>query len=362
MNGAISAVSAAIGSLPMLILQRVDPGLYDLFQNLLIRAEAVIEIATESCEQLERKIAEGKNPYEDWAVQAKFNDWKAQMGTGGFSLSKVDAKTAQDNVEKSNGSNGVPWIGGANAGGKGQQPIQTTSDVVVAGYNITLNRSVTDKTAPSNNPNTTPLVNHWPKPGDAAGWAVEVLGEALIRTFDGRVTDTTPGLGLLKKIEDERTIVTGALNTLVASSQPPDLQALDNLSTSGTLITQDVIRALRDLESADRSVATGKIAAEVAISRVMEKAILLRRLLLTGKREPNVSATEAPKYIDESVAVLDQEIESILFEKRVRKELFADTSAVLLDLDSRTAGGSLPALDRTREDAAPIRDGAVPAP
>ncbi|MGH8552384.1 MAG: hypothetical protein ACRERS_03735 [Methylococcales bacterium] len=55
-------------------------------------------------------------------------------------------------------------------------------------------------------------------------------------------------------------------------------------------------------------------------------------------------------------------LQILLFEPRVRKELFADTSAVLLDLDSRTAGGSLPALDRTREDAAPIRDGAVPAP
>lgn len=52
-NGAIGAVQAAIGGLPALIMQRIDPGLYDLFQNALIRVEAILSLANKSCEQFE---------------------------------------------------------------------------------------------------------------------------------------------------------------------------------------------------------------------------------------------------------------------------------------------------------------------
>ena len=74
-NGAIGAVTAAIGSLPALILQRINPGLYDLFQNGLIRAEAILALANQSCEQMEHEIKQGKNPYKDWVNLSKAIDW-----------------------------------------------------------------------------------------------------------------------------------------------------------------------------------------------------------------------------------------------------------------------------------------------
>ena len=352
-DGAISAVTAAIGSLPMLILQRVNPGLYDLFQGLLIRAEAVIQIANTSCEEIERT---GKLPFEDFAVQAKFNDWKAQMGNGGFSTSSVDADLARENVEKNNGANGVPWVGGVNAGGKGQQPVRSTFDVVIAGYNITLNRAPTDTSSPSDNPDITPVVKIWGDPQKAGNWAVNVLGEALIRTHDGRDTETTPGFGLLKEVQKEQSTVVTELNTLVATSQPADLDRLNKTATAGTLITADVLRTLRDLTAADQTLAVNKLAAEVAMTRVMEKAITLRRLLLTGKREPNIAASSAPLFVNESVETLEREIDGILFEKRVRRELFASTSAALLGLQSRKGTGARPELLQPDESRKPVRD------
>ena len=51
-NGALSAVNASIGSLPALILQRMNPGLYDLFQNGKLRAEAQLNIAPKSCKPI----------------------------------------------------------------------------------------------------------------------------------------------------------------------------------------------------------------------------------------------------------------------------------------------------------------------
>ncbi len=133
MNAMVAAASSAIASLPALILQRANPGLYDLFQNALLQARETLKLATKTCEQMEAEIAAGKNPYADLLTLSKGNDWKTQMGIGGN-----DAVSAKETVEKDNGKNGVPWIGGQ-AGGSGQAPLKFTGDLVEAGYNINLN-------------------------------------------------------------------------------------------------------------------------------------------------------------------------------------------------------------------------------
>ena len=83
MDAMVAAATNAIASLPALILQRANPGLYDLFQNALLKAEKVMQLATKSCEQMEAEIAQGKNPYADLITLSKGNDWKLQMGIGG---------------------------------------------------------------------------------------------------------------------------------------------------------------------------------------------------------------------------------------------------------------------------------------
>ena len=80
MGAMTAAATSAIAALPALILQRANPGLYDLFQNALIKAEETLRLATKSCEQMEAEIAQGKNPYADLVVLSKGNDWKVQMG------------------------------------------------------------------------------------------------------------------------------------------------------------------------------------------------------------------------------------------------------------------------------------------
>src|SRR5690606_13621115 len=150
--------TSAMAALPALILQRSNPGLYDLFQNALLKAEETMQIATKSCEAMEAEIARGKNPYADLITLSKGNDWKVQMGIGGN-----DAVTAKEAVEATNGDNGIPWIGGQ-AGGAGQPELRFTGDVVEAGYNIQLNRPLgTSGAAPAD----TRLAEIWPSPTDA---------------------------------------------------------------------------------------------------------------------------------------------------------------------------------------------------
>ena len=62
------AASAAIANLPGYILQKANPGLYDLFQNALLRANEAFSLATKSCERIQYEIANGTNPYAEWVT------------------------------------------------------------------------------------------------------------------------------------------------------------------------------------------------------------------------------------------------------------------------------------------------------
>jgi integrating conjugative element protein (TIGR03755 family) len=141
-GGLISAATSAIAALPAYILQRAAPGLYDLYQNAVIRGEAALEVANASCEQMEQEVRNGKNPYERFINVAKGFDWKAQMGNGTANSATSDVKTAKETVEANNGSNGIPWLGGQYAGGTAQAPVLAITDTVKAGYNIELGHAL----------------------------------------------------------------------------------------------------------------------------------------------------------------------------------------------------------------------------
>ena len=220
MNAMTAAASAAIAALPALILQRANPGLYDMFQNALLQAEETMQLATKSCEQMEAEIAQGKNPYADLITLSKGNDWKLQMGVGGN-----DAVTAKDAVETSNGDNGVPWIGGQ-AGGSGQPVLEFTGDIVKAGYNINMNRPITTA-GPVPPASATRLTEIWTTPTEARNWVVDVVGENIVTTCDTCRKDSIPGTGLLPKLNQEATTVTTEIQNLVSGATPPTLANLD---------------------------------------------------------------------------------------------------------------------------------------
>jgi hypothetical protein len=102
-----------------------------------------------------------------------------------------------------------------------------------------------------------------------------------------------------------------------------------------------------------------KLASESAMARVLEKAMLMRRLLLSGMREPNVANSPAPKHILETLSILDQEIENVLFEKRIRTELVSSTANLLLQTQAKKANRSREAQLPSGVDQQPINDGAA---
>lgn len=359
-NGAVGAVQAAIGGLPALVLQRIDPGLYDLFQNAVIRAEAAIALANKTCEDYEQEIRQGQNPYAGWGDLSKIIDWKVQMGKNGYGSAKVDVVQAKQNVQKANGQNGIPWIGGKKAGGVNQAAIQVIHDSVMAGYNLTLNRQADDSSAPKVSKSTPPrLVEVFADPGKASQWAVDVLGDVHIRTHDNHPVETIPGHGLLPKVEKDMASIQQGLTDLVSGKTQASLTNLEKVSSDAVLINGDVITAIKSLKPSEQALAISKLASEAAMTRTVEKAMLIRRLLLTASREPNLSATQANTAIQASIAQLDRDINDVLFERQIYNELASKTSGLLLSLQQQHSQRGRTALRPAGADDSIFQDGAI---
>ena len=320
-----SAATGAIASLPALILQRANPGLYDLMQNALARAKLKVDLATKSCQQMEAELANGKNPYQDLIVLSKGNDWKRQMGIGGSNIVSV-----QSEVESSNGENGLPWVLGTDAGGTGQEPIKLTGDLVQAGFNVNLNRAVTDTSEATTHPDSR-LVQIWDSPDKAREWVSEVVGEHRVTTCEGCDKTTIPGTGLLVKQQEDQVVISAKLQTMVAATPPPTLAELEEISAPGAIITRQVIDSLKELDELERSLLLERLTDELAVSRTLEKAFYARRLLKAGTQLPETNAiTMAKDHGENAIQDLDAETERLLFEYRLRKEIVSDTAAVLI--------------------------------
>ena len=354
MTAMTDAASAALAALPALILQRANPGLYDLFQNALIKAEETLRLATKSCEQMEAEIAQGKNPYADLIVLSKGNDWKRQMGIGGN-----DAVRAKEAVEAASGDNGVPWIGGT-AGGSGQPVLEFTGDIVKAGYNLNMNRPVT-AAGPVPPGSATRLSEVWATPVEARRWVVDVVGENIVTTCDTCRKDSIPGTGLLPKLHQEAGTVTVDLQRLVGGVTPATLANLEQITAPGVAITRQVIEAIREMPASEQSLVMGRLVSEISTARTVEKALFARRLLLTGRQVPEVYATEvAREHADTSIAELDREIENLLFETRVRREVVSETVGILLQRAAARRQASLNTPAVRRIDPRPLDHGRVP--
>jgi len=92
----------------------------------------------------------------------------------------------------------------------------------------------------------------------------------------------------------------------------------------------------------------------------VEKALFARRLLLTGRQVPEVYATQVARvHIDTTITELDREIENLLFETRVRKEVVSDTVALLLQRAAARRQASLEVPRVPTLDPRPLSNGRV---
>ena len=348
------AVRSGIAALPLYVLQRASPGLYELFQTYQKKAETEWNIALKTCEEMEAQIKQGGDPYAEWLAMAKGEGWKE------VSRTTRDAVSAKQRVETNGGVGGLTWIGGAKRGGRNQAAIEVIRDVMQAGYNVTMNRP---PGAPATTvfPPSTKLASAFASPGVAADWAVSVVGDRQISLCDEvgcQAKSSTPGGGLLPKYELERSAAETQLQTAVSTAAAPYAD-LERASAPGVAITRELVDALRALRPSARQFAVARLSMEIAQARVVDKALMVRNLLLTGGGVPEAAWEPAQKELRERVDQLNRHMDDLLFETRVRREVVSSTARELIDSFHADRATSSETRRQDRTDSRPLEDGRV---
>ncbi|MGL4668695.1 MAG: integrating conjugative element protein, partial [Saezia sp.] len=171
----------------------------------------------------------------------------------------------------------------------------------------------------------------WKSPEEAAKFAVRVLGDSVHQTCDGCTkTETTSGVGLTPIIQEEYEVKLLALQELVTGAKTTTFEKLQNASSNALPVTRGVIEALRN--EPDLDVMITRLASEVALASVMEKALLLQRTLLTGSKEPNVAANDlAQNAVAKENTILEQEINNLKNELELRQQLANNSATAILE-------------------------------
>lgn len=329
MDNVISAATGAVAALPALVIQKVNPALYDLLQNGVLQASEEFHLAQTSCEEIVGIMDEAIS-HNGWESVAKGGYWGAESAAGSEILqTRTNADT--DGIDA-----GVIWVEGAQRGGRGQPPIELVRDTVRAGYNQLLQRNPANTTSMAVTCADAPICEYWPDPPAMSDWVIDVVGEKKIRTCEGcDKISAKPGMGLTHQMGIEQIQIATDLEALVLANNAPTAAELEAISGGpGMLISRRVVEAIREENEHEQAVLINRLAAEMALSRTMERAIIARRALVSGMKEPNIANLDiAQEDLAPFLADLEQEIENILFEIEVRDRVASNTAVQLLMRD-----------------------------
>lgn len=349
----MNAIKAAIAALPMYILQRAQPGLYELVQTYLQKARDLVNMSFESCEQMETQIRDGKNPYDKYVTMAMGEEWKEKANSGG------DVVGAKQTVQTDSGEHGMTWIFGTKQGGSGQDPIRIVKDLVKGAYNLTMLKPTTASATTTYS--GTRLAKAFPTPQAATEFAVDAVGDLEIATCDKNgcpAKGTETGIGLSKKFEDEIPVAQTQLGTVLGASVPSAID-LEAASAPGVLVTRDLIDAIRSLPKPEQAIAYSRLSQEIALARTVDRALLVRQMLMTGKTIPAATSDSVTEPVNGKLEEMNKAIDGLMYEARVRKELISSSAGTLLQTyqAARSSSAALPATKPV--DTRPLENGKV---
>lgn len=323
MGNIIQSATGAVASMPALIIQRANPQLYDLLTNGVLQGRLDFAAAKTSCEAISSKMA-------DYMADANWGVMAQQQNFVQIASQEQDAVKAKKKSEEDGGKKGINWIGGEKRGGEGQKLIDVIGDVVEAGYNLLNNKPVLNKNAVANNECSGQLCQAFTKPEEVRNFTKRVIGDKGLATCNtcGQ-QKATAGAGLSPIIEEEHIQVLKDLED-VLNTQEPTAEQLQVISSPMIPITRGLIEALK--EDPDAVVLSHRLASEIALSRVLDKALLARRTILAGMREPNVAVNEkAQAELEKALTMLDREINQVRMEMELQHSLTNNTTLAVMN-------------------------------
>lgn len=349
------AASAAIANLPGYILSKTNPNLYDIFMNAVAQAKATFELATKSCEKIEAEIRAGEDPFEEFMTVSIGDTWKAGVGTDGVDINDVEEIAESDARE-----NGVAHPCHGRAGGDGQPQYQVLGDTVEVGYNRLLDRSACATSTVPVTPDSTALVKKFTNPTEISDWLGLVIGEVNVDISTNGEPSSQPGTGLVPLINDRSAEVFEELTDMYNGATTLTLPNLSRVSAPGVLITAQIIEGLRVLTHQEATIFMQRIADEVGVADTIDSALLVRRSLVTGRRETEIYANNnVVDLVDKAISEIDKEVDLIIKEHDIRKKLLGESLPVLLNMVSSTQNTSLSTNPVHHREQKQIEDGRV---
>lgn len=335
MGTVIQGATGAVASMPAMVIQRANPGLYEMLTNGVLQAGLSFDKSKLNCQNMANKMADYTmgNKWTQAAVTEEYKDIVAS--------SDGDAVSSDQKLQKATGEDGATWMGGQKRGGKGQPAIKPTHDLAKAGYNMMNNLPVTSNTTVGASSCNGSVCQRYPDSEAAATAVVKVLGDRSIRTCreanecnsggdENAAGSTVAGTGFSPILEDATKENLEQLSKLVGGSQAPTADNLAKLKTGSLVVTRGVIQSLKD--DPDNAALVQRLAGELAMSDTVEQALTMRRMLTTGQSEPNAAdQAEALAEGDRRVDALDREIAALSNEMTLRKAISNNSLLTTLD-------------------------------
>lgn len=338
MGDVIQGATGAVASLPAMVIQRANPGLYDALTNGVLQANVAFDKAQLNCQNMAKRMMDFSDTNK-WTQAAMLDEYKSIVNTGGADAVKADVLG-----QKVTGKSGNNWIGGQSHGGSGQPAIRPTHDFAAAGFNMMNNLPVLSTQSVSSSQCNGAVCDKFGSAEQAAQAVVKVLGDRAMRTC-GDATECTSGgddnqpgsvagTGFAPMLEEATKTNTELLVKLVNGTLKPTTENLAQLKTGGLPVSAGVIKALR--RDPDNAALTGRLAGELAMSDTVETALLMRRMLVTGMSEPYVASQPAAMQEgDNRIESLDREINALKNEMEMRQSLARNSVLTIIERENQ---------------------------
>jgi len=285
-----------------LSIQKAAPGVYEYLTNAYIRHKEFLQLKMANCRRAEALLADGElNKLSDLA---KLIEWRKAIEEG---------KSIQEAEAEVDGSEGIPWVDGEYYGGEGQGPIKLVEHSTIKGYENLFGGTSASAAKDS------AIAYYFPVGEDAKTWAVEVFGDKIISFVDDNQSIT--GSGLQASISSSTLEIAEILARVVPNPTAASKNELDQLSTPNYRVTVAALSAIGARKIGQQEILKSRLASEIATLQAIEKAYIIRDLIVSATDEPHIYYSPLKKdHYDGLIAQIDDGIEVARNKAKVRNE------------------------------------------
>ncbi|MBK8185645.1 MAG: hypothetical protein IPK63_23220 [Candidatus Competibacteraceae bacterium] len=271
--------------------------MYNVVTKQLDEAFRLFDVNFKDCQQIEREVALGQNPYHN-LVQAGVSDrMRVELGFGGSGTIDDRMRTVRTESAK----NGVVMADGKRYGGEGQPPVEPTKNVLQAGYNLLVDRGVGESGEPGSGANAKhPITVLFKSPDELVKFITDIYGNQAFTLTKTGPTQSKPGTGYLKNYIETRDNTIDELQKYVRKET--DRKAFEEKTR--LLVPPAAIDEMRQLPPYEQSIAIDDQARTFALDQLKLKYDYALQALQTGLQEPNIAQSEAYEVVSREATKL----------------------------------------------------------